>query len=563
MVSSKRRKGISTLIGAIIAIGLLVIVFGTVIQMVTAASYRMSYKMEAIERLSKERELENVVVKAITSVNNTKITITNNGSSIVLIKWLEARVGDKLYMIDMYSAANNASNLLTPVRFVNATAEKDYLIIRIGGLAEFEGQNIDPIALVTATGNVIKIEKISESTTTEFAQTAGAVVVYPVTLGANLLNRTDITVDPDELTVPTEDNLGAGMKTYGYHYVVVATYKNVSVYATSLHFGNLIVGYSPDWTMNRVGPPKYDILVTGPYYPGSYFYTTLKVGSDTYRLDYQYSAGWRVKIIGFRPNTDNDLYVYYRNDAYDILKTASGSDTLGMWFYGSPATYSEGYVKLIGTADEVRIYRRAPGEYEFSYEPYFITADTDGNGNPEYLFITEDLKWGHADSLNDALTNRCYYSWRIYDDWSVKPFFINLTGYTIDSTKIALVTVAFRIYFHDNVGDDIDEISSANRWLIGVYLIDADTGDVAEVREYNYQELSVLEDTYPPNTNYLVQTVTMLLPNNGHKYFIAFGFQDPYSDACKDPEAAFGTNDGDFSIGIEWLGISFYARPPS
>ena len=69
-----------------------------------------------------------------------------------------------------------------------------------------------------------------------------------------------------------------------------------------------------------------------------------------------------------------------------------------------------------------------------------------------------------------------------------------------------------------------------------------------------------MEDTYPPNKNFLVQTISLIVPDTpGKTYYISIMFQDPYSN-CYIDSVVCGYDDGDFTLAIEWLGVVYYAR---
>ncbi|GEM_PF-6887496 len=574
------RRGVSSIIGAIIAIAIVLSILTTLTLFGFGAFGAQQQSIDYARSLELARQMENIVISYNdTTKGNTIITLTNNGSVRVDMKSMLYRDENGVdHILDLWLVALNATQVnaagiylrsLVNGGIYNVSTSNGYTYLMPGGEMSFEVKGkVRPLSVITATGNVIKAPEIASIVVGgNYTPVAGSVIIYPINLGTieDLTNRTDISVDPNELVPPTPGNLGEGMMSVGKHYIVYKTYTNAYITTYSYFgFGNLVIGYNPTWTKNRVGSPKYNILITGPYRP---YYATggwISINGTVYYPDTDSPSGWRIKIIGFQPDTDNDIHVRYYSSSYGIDIDASGSDTLGLYYYANyySSVVDDAYVYLKGRAEKVVIYYKVSGQDEYSYEPFFFSADVDGNGNPEWVFMTEDTDFGDQNSLNDALTSSCYYSNYIYDDWSVRPFFVNLTGYTINGQTVAMVLVAFRMHFHDNLGGDVDEVDHSDRTLVGVYLVDSETGEIVSSREYDYQELMNLEDTYPPNTNFFVETISLIVPDTNKTYFVAFAFQDPYSDYCVDPSVAQYHDDGDFTMRIEWLGMSFFARPP-
>ena len=166
------------------------------------------------------------------------------------------------------------------------------------------------------------------------------------------------------------------------------------------------------------------------------------------------------------------------------------------------------------------------------------------------------------------------YTWS--DDWSTKKFLVNLTGYTVNGADMAFVQVAIKLYFHDNLYDNpahrgnlyslTEEIYYNNRPVIGLYVVDAETGKIVSSREWQYQELDNYENTFPPSKSSVVLTATLPIPQSGI-YYLAIGFLDPYSNSAIDYYltnwecSGEGKDDGDFIIAIEVIGLTYYARP--
>ena len=478
--------------------------------------------------------------------------------------------------------------------------------------------------VVTVDGKVISITNFAanSSTVSKVSTAASSVIVWPINLAdvlTGLLSGTGtsssvVSVNPQEIQQPTQNSLGVGMERYGKHLVLVADLKdvNVTLYGYNVTqtwwgttqkslvgfmFGNAYIGLDPVWTRNRVGPAKYVVALT-TYDPGCSYCNIMNVTFPngtvkTYHMDSDFPLGWRLVIKGFTPDKPQDIWLrYYVNTesqnlndiykqgaevgSYYINVNATGLKTLGLWWLYGNRIADASWLWMKGKAEEVLIYADEPGEEQFSYRPFFYVMDVDNDGIPEFVFATEDDGFGWAGTCNDyvvcdapsctdtIITPIGIERGLLLDDWSVKPFWVNITNpaYLIPGNKYAMVTVTIRIYFHDNLGDDIQEVDFSNRVLFGIYLINSE-GKIVNSREYDYQELSVLEDTFPPNQNFFTMTVSLLVPNTNDTYHIGIMFQDPYDDCYHTyyHEGNVGYDDGDFIMAIEWLGLTFYSRP--
>ncbi len=478
--------------------------------------------------------------------------------------------------------------------------------------------------VVTVDGKVISIVNFAtnSSAVSNVSTAASSVIVWPINLAdvlTGILSSTGtansvVSVNPQEIQQPTQNSLGVGMERYGKHLVLVADLKdvNITLYGYNVTqtiwgitqrslvgfmFGNAYIGLDPVWTRNRVGPAKYVVALT-TYDPGCSYCNIMNVTFPngtvkTYHMDSDYPLGWRLVIKGFTPDKPQDIWLRYYvntesqtpNDIYKqgavvgnycINVNATGLKTLGLWWLYGNRIADASWIWMKGRADEVLIYADEPGEEQFSYRPFFYVMDIDNDGIPEFVFATEDVGFGWAGACNDyvvcdapsctdtIITPIGIERGLLLDDWSVKPFWINITNpaYLIPGSKYAMVTVTIRLYFHDNLGDDVQEVDFSNRVLFGIYLINSE-GKIVNSREYDYQELSVLEDTFPPNQNFFTMTVSLLVPNTNDTYHIGIMFQDPYDDCYHTyyHEGNVGYDDGDFIIAIEWLGLTFYSRP--
>ncbi|MCD6428656.1 MAG: hypothetical protein J7L12_03465 [Desulfurococcales archaeon] len=611
-----RRKGISTVIAGTIII--LLIIVGVIpllmLYLSTAQSMMSTYNIRTTYEELKDLE------RVEANISGDVLTISNVGSVPVDITYitLKGSEGACSEVLNLYNYISTYPNALLSSSNATLDSEQEVVRLDLGGYVKINISSLkakgvtDICSIATARGNVIEVEKV----TTEIAEKARAVVITPITLDvATLANRTDISVSETQIQPATPRNPGTGMSrtrpdgnglTALVRYAVFESststpsikikglgyWESTWSYKSGVYveYNNIYIGYDPEWSKSKVGPPRYNIMIIGHapidilidgvdnFSVIAYFYnysTTYsyheKSGDKSYVIHlYDYGYTWwgsiyfnsrityRIKIIGYVPN--GTLELTYRGNTY------TGGNALGYWWLYS-GTYTDlGEFKLDGNATKIIIYLDAWGMGYFnieeaSYDPYLFSADVDGNGYPEFLFITEDMCCGDSNTLNDVYGEYA-------DDWTSNPnqkFFINLTGYVYNGQDVALIQLAIRVYFHDNLGDDTDEVDYTDRNIFGIYLIDASTGKVVNSREWIYQELDDLEDTFPPNHNFIMLTATLVVPQNG-SYYLAIAFQDPYSDEAVDsytpwPCSGWGMDDGDFIVALEIAGITVYARP--
>ena len=617
-----KRRGISTVIAGTIII--LLIIVGVVpllmLYLSTAQAVLNTYNLRSTyEEL---RNLERVEA----NVSNGVLTIANIGPVPIDITFITLRNSDGIcsFIVNLYEYITSVPNSL--VSSSNATLNSVQKAVRIeqGGYVKLNITGLiqrgaeDVCSVTTARGNIIEVSKIVSATIVEKAK---AIIVTPVILDvATLANRADITVSETQIqpAVPP-DNTGTGMsriRSDGYGVTALVRYAyikstksdtpcikiiggsdptNPSVW---VKYNNIYVGYSPEWSRSKQGPPRYNILITG-YVSIDFmifnnsiipqFYNKSTPTYHDYVNDYYvfhlYDIPYRIKIIDYMPS-DGHLKLKYDIDHDGELESNElliDEEALGYWWLYSGTECAQGYFELNGTASEVIVYVDASDMgyddiVEASYDPYLFSADADGNGYPEFLFITEDIRCsgyiGNNPTYNDV-SEKVYFKGRgvsageIWaDDWTARKdqkFFINFTGYTINGKDTLMIQLAVRVYFHDNLAGDTDEVDYTDRTIFGIYLIDASSGKVVSSREWIYQELDDLEDTFPPNKNFVMLTATLVVPENG-TYYLAIAFQDPYSDYVIDyqtpwPCSDAGYDDGDFTVALEVAGITLFARP--
>ncbi len=617
------RSGVSAVVAGTIIV--LLIVLGVVpLIMLYINTLQETYRAYTMgSAISSLKELEDVTA----NLSNGILTIENIGSIPTDISYIVLKDSSGLcsLVVKAYDLAQNytieESNItLNPITEVVRIEPKGYIKLNISLLNLQGGSEVCNV--VTSRGKVVEVKRI-----VELAERAVAVLATPLTFElATLANRTDVIVNEAEVqpAIPKEDSTEAGIgmiRTSSTNpneitalirvlEVKSETGSIISIRGSptyNISYNNIFIGYDPVWSKSKIGPPQYNIMITG------YESLTLIIGKGEGILDNTYTDNlirdryriveeedyyevhledipYRIKIIGYRPQEHLVLYhdVYYNGSLVKLVD----EEALGYWWLYSNQyvctsfisfsweciNVAQGYIELNGTAREVIIYLDASDVgldvVEGSYDPYLFSADVDGNGYAELVFITEDESCSGA-NLGNVFYGRVNdvghldyssidpYSWA--EDWSLKPFLINLTGYTVNGKEIAFVQVAIRAYFHDNLFDNpeligglglplSEEVKDKSRVLFGVYLVDALTKKVVSSREWCFDELDGTENTFPPSKNFIVLTANLPVPTNG-TYYISIGFQDPY------PYTDDGYDDGDFIIALEVIGITYYARP--
>ncbi len=598
----RRRRGLSSIVGGIIITSLAVLILGTLFVVGLQSTRSVQEANILANKIQTEIKLTTVTASENITGNAKYLTLKNTGPVRALLKWLIINVNGSKIALDLYGFVKNPSALnnlgiylVSYYKLSNVSIQNNdgVLILEPGGYITLKmPYNLVPKEVITAEGKIINIEYQALLPNATVAQTATSVVVWPInlaTLVSGILTNASssgsvLSVNASEIQQPTQNSLGTGMMRYNHYLVLAYDLKDVTIKlsgqfngARGFWYGDALIGLDPTWTRVRSGPATYTIGLT-TFMPGCYQCNILTVTfangtQKVFHMDYDFSDGWRMVILGFVPSSSTDLELRYSNPKYGINADLTGINALGIWWdYGERENYEDGgqaWIYANGTAKEVLIYKAVPGAFvEFSYRPFFYTMDVDNDGIPEFIFSTEDAGPGWAGTCNDyALRAGSMWPLRsslLMDDWSVKPFWINITGsaYQIPGLKYAMVTVAIRVYFHDNLGDDVNEVDYANRTIFGIYLISS-SGKIVSAREYDYQELAALEDTYPPNRNFFVMNVPLIVPDLNDTYHIGIMFQDPYDDCYHTYYNAGlqGYDDGDFTVAIEWLGLTFYARP--
>lgn len=274
------------------------------------------------------------------------------------------------------------------------------------------------------------------------------------------------------------------------------------------------------------------------------------------------------------------VYDYGRGRYYN------GTGAFGVYYYSGYRVEDIG-IKMLYSLDVfsrggiISVYVFEPGATS-GLAPFTIIADTDGNGLAELIFTDEWFKPGPS-----------YISWglEVYDlsdvitDISPGEFFNPVVGglrlrwygcvertlarlylklgprYAVNGSETASVSIQVRYSYHDSVGADIDEIDDPKNGIWGFYVVD-ENGSIVTNTEYIYQQLSVLEDTLPPNSNYVSEAAFLPVPDSPELYYIAWGVSEDYTMDYIDawPSAVGYINDLEQTVMVEWVGVWYLHR---
>ncbi|NPA04678.1 MAG: hypothetical protein GXO09_01105, partial [Crenarchaeota archaeon] len=446
-------------------------------------------------------------------------------------------------------------------------------------------------------------------TTTSYAAVAGAVKVVlftplsQVTTLPQLLSTGAVSIQSQLLTPPTASNIQSGAaagvqsadnyvleQIYVFKNVHVMLWNNPNLVARGapcsvpyIPVSTFLMGYKPG-NLSAFNMMIYMINYWSDYVDNCNYGPELVIWNSTNYYAFPIST-WtnsfrriHIKILGFMPsskdqNFNDGFYFAYYEDYPGTAKveTTNPVNARGYWwFYGQTFYISNSYgadaaafLYLNGTADVVEVYvdTVAPTpNAQTSYLPYMFIADYDGNGLAEIVFSDEDFIYGpyinNAQCTYDDYLSSWWYS-SDYRDWTTIPMLINFTGsqYIINGTTYAGVILTVRVYFHDSEGGDINCVLNPLNWLLAFFLVNNQTKAIESSYEIIYQTMSTWEDTWPPNTNFQIITVPLILPTNATtNYFLSIGFQDPYglgSNGCDDLE---------YTIAVEVAGLTYLAR---
>ncbi|WP_156328021.1 hypothetical protein [Pyrodictium delaneyi] len=329
------------------------------------------------------------------------------------------------------------------------------------------------------------------------------------------------------------------------------------------------------WVSEASGSSGYVFVNKFPY---KLKFVSVNVPKGSLRVYYSY-------IDQLLNDTDAFGFYYYSGWLYNVT---SASQSAAASIYVRIDRFS-------GSGGEIAIYRFVPG-VTGGLDPYFFLADTDGNGLTEMIFITEEVAPGYSGTRDDTIASdgSITYVWipslgltltatslfiphygyaSFFDasdyttpinyigcqDWSTAMIYLKFAkDFAVNGAQIAQVSVQFRYYFHDNAGDDTEDVENPLNGLFGFYLVDAN-GTITTSREYIYQELSIYEDTWPPNRNFITDAVYLPVPEEPKTFYVVFGFNDPYG-VSQQLSGSGAYNDLEFSVAIEWLGMWLLSR---
>ena len=236
-----------------------------------------------------------------------------------------------------------------------------------------------------------------------------------------------------------------------------------------------------------------------------------------------------------------------------------GKKVFGYYFYNGNSDYENSYFHAVMLRNvQLTVFEFAPGDTS-GIAPFTHIMDTDGNGLLEIVFSDEDISPGWKNTWDDYTTIYIYgdYSEQMdvgCEEVSLNKLFMKFIGdnYAINGSRIAQVSIQVRYTFHDNAGDDVDDVDDPKQYIMSFQLI-TPNGTVFMSSDYIYQQLQNLEDTWPPNHNWVSDSVFLLVPNSTGSYYVAYVVNDPY-----DWEST--NNDPDFTLAVEWLGMWYLHR---
>jgi hypothetical protein len=273
------------------------------------------------------------------------------------------------------------------------------------------------------------------------------------------------------------------------------------------------------------------------------------------------------------------VYDYTRNRYYNETRA------FGIYYYSG---YSEGSIvslyslNIFSRGGIISVYDFVPG-ITSGLAPFFIIADTDGNGLAELIFTDEWFKPGpkytpyayqEIYDLSDVISDTSYgtffnslvgdleLSWYGCIEQTLERLYLKFgPRYAVNGSEIASVSIQIRYSYHDSVVADIDEIDDPKNSIWGFYIVD-ENGTVVTDTEYIYQQLSVLEDTWPPNSNYVSEAAFLPIPNSPELYYVAWGVSEDYTMDYLNawPSAAGYINDLEQTVIVEWIGMWYLRR---
>ncbi len=277
---------------------------------------------------------------------------------------------------------------------------------------------------------------------------------------------------------------------------------------------------------------------------------------NTYRDSEDYAKPVRIKMRGVT------TFLSTHNDATN--SNLEGAKAFGFYYYSGDGTYRNIAHAILDyeLRDATLTFFNFVSGATSGIEPFTLIADTDGNGLNEIIFIDEGTDWGYRDSYDDLGT----HIYTAFDDdtdslkvgcleQTINKVYLKFIGpYGINGSQIAQVSIQIRYKFHDNAADDVNDVDDPKQYLMSFQLI-SPNGTVYMTSDYIYQQLMNIEDTWPPNTQWVTDSVFLLLPNQPNDYYVAFVVNDPYGWSFD-----YEHDDMDFTLAVEWLGMWYLHR---
>ena len=267
------------------------------------------------------------------------------------------------------------------------------------------------------------------------------------------------------------------------------------------------------------------------------------------------------------------IYDGYRDNTY------TGINAFGIYYYSNwvpDNTIWYNIDEMYAEGGRIETYTFHEGETS-GLRPYMVIADTDGNGLNEIVFTDEWFKAGpyYSSGTYDFSDVYWRYSWwfRVrpkhpiigtlsldyygcYEETIQDFLYLKFTGpYVVNGKEVAEISVQIRYSFHDAVGADVDEVDDPKQGLWGFFVADSN-GSIVTSATYIYQQLQSLEDTWPPNMNFVSEAVFLPIPNKDENYYVLYGFGDPYGYVSR---SGF-QDDVEFTVVVEWLGMWYLHR---
>ncbi|MEM1525956.1 MAG: hypothetical protein QXH10_00780 [Ignisphaera sp.] len=545
------RKGVSTAIVSFVLSIVILAIFTYIFINVSTSTFTRSLGFRNIVKYSQLHEIAQIVLNK----SSNRVFLTNIGSSDIILDQIIVKISAD--SVEARSAQDVCNSYIIPA-FESIECNPSY----------------EYIAVITVDG-VILYPKIPEQRT--YLVTVNTTYIIPITFSIRNPEylREEFGVPLQLIAKPyTKDRANINFMGIKSDKLLLlppgqeSEFENAIVKTDSdgVAFGVVAIGYDPSWVIEKMSspnefiPPRFIIMIGGPGFTGNEY---IEINNRRYTLT---GAGYRILINNFT----GVIQIKRGNNVIACSSTSLnmcsgvGLPALGFWYYGSTDSDLNLRLYLNGNATYIAKFMRiASGNSptgESSYYPYLFIGDIDGNGLNDLVFITEDALYGSSNKINDSYGNDDL------SDWSTTPLILKLlhVGRTlgspdgsIDGRIYAGLTLYINIFFHDNSHPDENQLQDIDRtdWILRILLID-EYNSTYVIREYRYQEICNYHKTYISDfgrDNYFAkisQSIYINIPTT-RRYWVAVAFQDSYRSGR--------TNDADFTVGIEFIGvIPFY-----